>query len=437
MCAIALSRDAASIPIFFCHPCQFSFHRGGSVCVHNMVVAAVSPFVSVPREGREHSQGAHERVRRGGHTGKSTCCIGSSPSRLAYESGRQDAGEPQKQSLRQPTVQLGVGDTGENITHSYRTNTARASVRSANRSPCVHESSGRTSGWTLQAAVASRVLGIDRRNTNLALSGIANVQQLRIRKGCPAVSAATGRNGATRTTGVRLLDGSPSEPRRSRVHAKPRQDGYVVTMIASKNYLVHRLVATSFLPLPLHRIVEVNHKDGDPQTIVRATEWCTKQKREAFVRHQHGARDECGTLGETGAGGAKTTRRGRCIREALTTRRGPRTQPGTYPPCAWGCVRRRAGTCLSTTSHSRRTCWKAERGRTWSSTTKKSMSVCTCDFGIACVMQLTEFQARAERTFTRRSGRRFATTSAGDRRVGSVRCPRPGDYVGRGSSPVE
>lgn len=45
---------------------------------------------------------------------------------------------------------------------------------------------------------------------------------------------------------------------------KPRADGYVVVIIRSVNYLVHRLVAEHF---NLHRTpeqVEVNHKDGNP-----------------------------------------------------------------------------------------------------------------------------------------------------------------------------
>lgn len=186
----------------------------------------------------------------------------------------------------------------ENITHSYRTNKARASCAIRKSKPVRARKLG-TDEWMDFASgrVASRVLGIDRSNIRACIMGrLQTCNGYEFKQGMPRESPLLpgeewrdSHDGACVSSMGRLRnrDGVVFTP-------KPRQDGYVQTMIASKNYLVHRLVATSFLPLPPSPDhVEVNHKDGDPSNnCVSNLEWCTKQEN---VKHSYDTNTERAT----------------------------------------------------------------------------------------------------------------------------------------------
>jgi hypothetical protein len=178
----------------------------------------------------------------------------------------------------------------ENINHSYKTNSNRASCALRKSKPLRARKMG-TKEWTDFPSTheASRVLGIDRGNIGKCLNGTyQQCNGYEFTEGPPTETPILEgeewrdtRNGARVSSLGRIQnrDGVVFTP-------KPRKDGYVLVMIASSTYLVHRLVAEAFLPPPLTpEHVEVNHKDGDP-TNNRADnlEWCTRAEN---VQHSY------------------------------------------------------------------------------------------------------------------------------------------------------
>ena len=65
----------------------------------------------------------------------------------------------------------------------------------------------------------------------------------------------------------------------------PRQDGQCSVKIQGKDYLVHILVAQTFLPPPQEGQTEINHKDLDPSNnCVDNLEWCSKSEN---IKHSY------------------------------------------------------------------------------------------------------------------------------------------------------
>ena len=175
----------------------------------------------------------------------------------------------------------------ENILHSYRTNTARASCAVRKSKPVRARRIG-TQTWTEfpSAIGAARDLDVHRANLQKCLAGKRRS-----------------------TCGYEFEYGTPTEPfvlageewrehRGAHVSSlgrvriggvtytpKPRADGYARATVGSNKQLVHRLVALAFLPPPLVGQVEVNHRDGNPSNNVLSNlEWCSKSEN---IRHSY------------------------------------------------------------------------------------------------------------------------------------------------------
>lgn len=178
----------------------------------------------------------------------------------------------------------------ENILHSYKTNTNRASCALRKSKPVRARKLG-SDDWVEFPSKhdASRILGIDRANIQNCLRG--KYQQIcgyNFEYGAPVEPPLLeGEEWRDAHEGARVSSFGRMQTRDGIIYTpKPATSGYCSVMIASTSFLVHRMVAKAFLPpppTPLH--IEVNHKDGNPSNNnVHNLEWCTKSEN---VKHSY------------------------------------------------------------------------------------------------------------------------------------------------------